>query len=184
MIYIIPTDTCFWIACPIYDVKSYDRIYEIKKRDYKKPLAIMIESFSWLEKHTTLNKNQIDFLKKYSRPWTVMTNCPKIEMILNLEQDDFKYKNKNEYKKIAFRVANNKIQKELLKEIWPIFLTSANFSSEKEIYDINEAKKQFSQYKDEIIFLWEDIVLDSKIPPSDIFEFEGDSLEIKFLRKN
>ncbi len=51
MIYIVPTDTCFWISCSLDDVKNYNKIYEIKKRDLSKPLAIMIESFEWLEKN-------------------------------------------------------------------------------------------------------------------------------------
>lgn len=183
MIYIIPTDTCFWIACALDDIKSYHEIYQIKNRDFSKPLAIMINDFLWLEKYTNLTKEQIDFLKKYSKPWTIITSSSKIEIILNLEQEDFFYKNKEFYKSIAFRVANNEIQKKLINEIWPIFLTSANLSWEKEIYDILEAKKQFKNYKS-IKFLWEKTKLDNNIKPSDIFEFRWNNLDIKYLRQN
>lgn len=182
MIYIIPTDTCFWIACGFDDTQSYHRIYEIKKRPLEKPLAIMVKSFEWLEQNTELNKQQIDFLKTYNKPFTVLTECPYIKMILNLEQEDFEYQNKESYKKIAFRVAHNDIQKKLLSEIGPIFLTSANFSWEKEIYDISEAKKQFQNFKN-IQFLWEWIILDNSIKPSDIFEFEWESTNITYLRQ-
>lgn len=181
MIYILPTDTCFWIACAFDDTKSYHKIYEIKNRPLEKPLAIMIESFSWLEKNTPLNKEQIEFLKNYKKPFTIMTDCQYIKMVLNLEQEDFCYQNKEAYKKIAFRVANNEIEKKLIWEVWPIFLTSANFSWEKEIYDIGEAKKQFEKFKN-IEFLWDKIKLDNSIKPSDIFEFEWESTEIKYLR--
>lgn len=182
MIYILPTDTCFWIACSLDDTKSYHKIYKIKKRDFSKPLAIMVESFDWLLKNTNLNTQQINFLKNYKRPFTILTECPHIKMILNLEQEDFEYQNKEIYKKIAFRVANNEIEKKLIWEIWPIFLTSANFSGEKEIYDIEEAKKQFSNFKN-IKFLWEWITLDNKIKPSDIFEFNCKTINIKYLRQ-
>lgn len=182
MIYIIPTDTCFWIACSFDDTQNYHRIYEIKKRPLEKPLAIMVESFEWLEQNTELNNQQIDFLKTYNKPFTILTECPYIKMILNLEQEDFEYQNKESYKKIAFRVAHNDIQKKLLSEIGPIFLTSANFSWEKEIYDISEAKKQFQNFKN-IQFLWEWIVLDNSIKPSDIFEFEWESTNITYLRQ-
>jgi hypothetical protein len=77
----------------------------------------MVENFEWLRKNTPLNKSQIEFLKNYSRPWTVLTNCHYIEMILNLKQKDFNYENREFYKKIAFRVANNQIEKELISEI-------------------------------------------------------------------
>lgn len=182
MIYIIPTDTCFWIACSFDDTKSYHKIYEIKKRPFEKPLAIMIESFEWLEKNTSLNKTQIEFLKSYKKPFTILTECPYMQMVLNLEQEDFEYQNKEVYKKLAFRVANNDIQKKLISEIGPIFLTSANFSGEKEIYSIEEAKKQFAFLKN-ITFLWEWITLDSSIKPSDIFEFEWETTKIKYVRQ-
>ncbi len=182
MIYILPTDTCFWIACSFDDTSSYHKIYEIKKRPLEKPLAIMIESFEWLEKNTPLNSSQIDFLKNYKKPFTILTNCTYIEMVLNLEQEDFEYQNKEMYKKIAFRVAHSEIQKKLIWEIWPIFLTSANFSGEKEIYSLDEAKNQFQNFKN-IQFLWEWILLDKNIKPSDIFEFEWESTNITYLRQ-
>ena len=107
----------------------------------------MIESFEWLEANTSLNNEQITFLKNYKKPFTILTECPYMQMVLNLEQEDFEYQNKEVYKKLAFRVANNDIQKKLTSEIGPIFLTSANFSGEKEIYSIEDAKKQFSFFK-------------------------------------
>ena len=181
MIYILPTNTCFWIACSFDDIKSYNEIYKIKNRPLEKPLAIMIESFSWLEKNTNLNKSQIEFLKNYKKPFTILTDCPYMKMVLNLEQEDFEYPNKEVYEKIAFRVAHNDVQKKLISEVWPIFLTSANLSWEKEIYSIEEAKKQFEKYWKKITFLWDDILPETK--PSDIFEFVWESLEIKYLRK-
>lgn len=177
MIYILPTDTCFWIACSIYDITSYHKIYKIKKRPLSKPLAIMIPDFLWLEKNTLLNKNQIKFLKNYNKPFTILTDSPVIKMILN----HFNYKNKEVYKQIAFRVAHNDIQKKLINDIWPIFLTSANFSWQKEIYNINEAKKQFKNFKEDIIFLWDNITLKEN-PPSDIFYFTWEWTQIKYIR--
>lgn len=184
MLFIIPTDTCFWIWCEISDVESYHKIYKIKKRDLSKPLAIMVENFEWLENNTSLTLEQVNFLKNYNKPFTIMTDCPRIKMILELEQEDFMYENKWEYKKIAFRVANTDIQKKLISDVWPIFLTSANFSWEKEIYSTDEAKKQFSKYLKEIKFIPENFEINWKLPPSDIFEFVWDGLEIKYLRKN
>jgi heterodisulfide reductase subunit B len=77
----------------------------------------MVESFSWLEKNTALTKEQINFLKEYKKPFTIITDCPRIKMILELDQEDFKYENKDEYKKIAFRVAHNDFQKKLISDI-------------------------------------------------------------------
>lgn len=183
MIFIIPTDTCFGIWCAFDDVESYHRIYEIKKRDLSKPLAIMVESFDWLEKNTSLSWEQIDFLKKYPRGFTIMTDAPRLKMIMELDQKDFEYKNKDEYKKFAFRVAHNDFQKKLIWEIGPIFLTSANFSWEKEIYDTLEARKQFANFSKELTYIPENHTLTIE-PPSDIFEFIWDTLDVNYMRKN
>jgi hypothetical protein len=77
----------------------------------------MVESFEWLEENTSLTNEQVDFLKSYDKPFTIMTDCPRIKMILELEQEDFSYENKEAYEKIAFRIANTDIQKKLISEI-------------------------------------------------------------------
>jgi hypothetical protein len=77
----------------------------------------MVESFDWLSKNTSLTKEQVDYLKTYKRPFTIMTDCPRIKMILELDQEDFKYENKDQYKKIAFRVAHNDYQRKLISEV-------------------------------------------------------------------
>ncbi len=183
MIYIFPTDTCFWIACSLDDTKSYHKIYEIKKRPFSKPLSIMVKNFDWLWENTSLVNEQIEFLKNYKHPFTILTKCLRIKMFLNLEQEDFEYKNKEVYTQFAFRVANNEIQKKLIAEIGPIFLTSANISWEKEIFDFNEVKEKFSNFWKQITFLNNQYNSLPETKPSDIFEFEWETLEVKYLRK-
>jgi tRNA A37 threonylcarbamoyladenosine synthetase subunit TsaC/SUA5/YrdC len=118
MIYILPTDTCYGIACAFDEKKDYERIYKMKKRSLNKPLAIMVESFDWLKENTTLSLEQIDFLKQYKKPFTILTNSDAIELYLNFqdESEDY-YVNKDVYSEIAFRVANNKIEEKLIKRV-------------------------------------------------------------------
>lgn len=186
MIYLIPTDTCYWIACSISEKKDYEKIYKIKKRDLSKALAIMVLDFNWLEKHTDLTHEQIKFLQNYKKPFTILTNSDYVKMWLNFEdEEEWIFINKDIYERIAFRVANNDVQKKLIKEIWPVFLTSANVSWEHEIYNIKDLEKEFKYYIDNnIVELKWTKNLDKNNKPSDIFEFDWDSLEIKYLRKN
>ncbi len=179
MLYIIPTDTCFWIACSFSDKNWYNRIYEVKWRDFKKPLAIMINEFSILE--SLLNKEQLDFLKNYHRPWTVLLKSDKLKLNFPLIKGDNSsiFPLKTEY--VAFRVANNDIQKKLIDEVWAIYLTSANFSWEKETYNVSELKEIFWKYDDIKILAEKDL---QNVSPSDIFEFIWETTEIKYLRKN
>jgi len=187
MIYILPTDTCFWIACPLDDIKSYERIYKIKKRSFDKPLAILVPDFNWLEKNTTLTKEQVDFLKKYDKPFTIMTDSPHVKVWINFVNDENseEFLNRWVYEKFAFRVANNKTQDRLLKENWPMFLTSANISNNPEIYTSREIKEVFWDYIEtqKIKFVWENTWVLEKVKPSEIFEFVWETLEQKFIRK-
>ncbi len=187
MIYILPTDTCYWIACPIHELKSYNSIYKIKKRTLDKPLAILVPDFKWLEENTELTIEQIEFLKNYEKPFTILTNCNSLKMWINyIDEENNEFINRDIYKSFAFRVANNSIQKRLLKENWPLFLTSANISNKPEIYHKNEIKEEFAYYLEKwtIQFVWENMWNPNKNKPSDIFKFLEYSLEIDYLRKN
>lgn len=185
MIYLIPTDTCFWMACGLDDCDSYNKIYKIKKRDYSKPITIMVNDFKWLEKNSDLNNEQIEFLKNYDKPFTILTDSIHVKAWLNFEDEEINFVNKDKYVQLAFRVAHNEIQKKLINEIWPIFLTSANISNKPEIYKIEDLKNEFGYYidKKQIQILGEKD-LDENVSSSDIFEFVWDSLDIKYLRKN
>jgi len=186
MIYIIPTDTCYWIACSLSEKKDYEKIYKIKKRDLSKPLAILVQDFNWLEKHSDLTHEQVIFLQNYKKPFTILTNSDYVQIWLNFEdEEEGIFINKDIYENIAFRVANNEIEKKLVKENWPMFLTSANISDKPEIYKLKEIKSEFEYYleKNIVEIRWEKN-LDPNNQPSDIFEFVWDSLEINYLRQN
>lgn len=187
MIYIIPTDTCFGISCSITEYKDYEKIYKIKKRDYKKPLVILVPNFEWLEKYTDITKEQVNFLKNYEKPWTILTKSNFVKIWLNFvnEETQQEFWNRAVYEKIAFRVANTYLQKKLLKKEWPLFLTSANISSEGEIYSVKEIKENFWEYINKWIirFLWEEFWDLKKTSPSEIFEFDWNSIKQIFIRK-
>lgn len=182
-IYILATDTCYGIWCSIDEVKSYEKIYKIKKRSFDKPLAIMVEDYNWLKENTDLTEAQVDFLKSYPHPFTIMTQCSAIEALLQFDEDKHFYKNKDVYKQIAFRVAHTPQQKKLIHRLGPIFLTSANISWQKEIFNYKDLKSSFEEYE-HLIHIVSKENLEWKLPSSDIFEFDWESLDIHFIRKN
>lgn len=186
MIYILPTDTCFGLACPISEPKSYEKIYHLKKRKSDKPISILVPDFSWLAKNTDLTQEQIDFLKNYEKPFTVLANSDYLRIWLNFvnEETNEEFFNRDIYDSFAFRVAHNDTQDEILKQVWPMFLTSANYSKEPEIYNFDELEIYFWNLMEnwKIKFLWAKQNLE-KNPPSEIFEFIDDTLERNILRK-
>lgn len=186
MLYLIPTNTCFWLACAIDDIKSYDKIYNIKKRSLDKPLAILVPDFSWLEKNTDLTQQQIEFLEKYDKPFTVLANCPHLNLWIHFEnpENGEHFQNRDVYEKFAFRVAHTSEQKKLTKNIGPLFLTSANYSKQPEIYTFDELEITFWNLIEngKIQYIWEKEDLQIT-KPSEIFEFKWESLDRTYLRK-
>ena len=185
MIYILPTDTCFWIACPISEIENYEKIYEIKKREKSKAIAIMVSDFDYFKENTKLNLEQIEFLKNYKNPFTILINKDKITDTNLLKIID-NLSNSTIYSKVAFRVAHNFMHKKLIRLNWPLFLTSANISNNPEIFSTVNIKKEFWDIieKEDIKVLahWE-FCINSKQKYSDIFEFKGGSDEVEYFRK-
>jgi len=185
MLYILPTNTCFWIACPINSLESYKKIYKIKSREKSKAIAILVDDFSYFSEHTKLTSKQIDFLKNYKNPFTILINKEKI-LDQNLLKIIDKLDNSEIYEKIAFRVAHNFMQKKLIRLNWPLFLTSANKSDNPEIFDTITIKKEFSSEIEKYnikIFAHNDYCINSIQKYSDIFEFKKGNEEVKYFRK-
>ena len=184
MIYILPTDTCYGIACPLEDKKSYEKLYKIKKRRFEKPLAIMVKDFAWLKENTELTDEQVDFLRNYEKPFTVITNSTPVDLFIKFgDENEYHLINKDVYDRVAFRVANNDMQESLINSVGPIWLTSANLSGAGETYDIEKIEEDFAYYIDKWVaeIMW-DQNLDPEVPASDIIEFDGDSLDFRLLR--
>lgn len=174
MIFVFKTDTCLWIWCRVDDYDSYNRLYEIKKRDENKMIAIMVKDIEQLKKMAIISEKEEDFIKRYPYPFSVI-----LEKKVDFLSD--KIKNKQLYKKVSFRIAHFKEQIDLINKHWPLFLTSLNESWESEIYSIKEAKNQFWRFK-EINFIGNDNAIMEKTPPSDVFSFENS--EVKYFRQN
>gem|GEM_PF-2445719 len=48
----------------------------------------MVPDFNWLEKNTELTKEQVNFLKTYNKPFTILTNSPHVSVWINFVNDD------------------------------------------------------------------------------------------------
>ena len=174
-LFIIPTNTCFWLACPINDIKSYEEIYKLKSRKLNKPLSILIEDYNWLEKNTILNKDQIDFLKNYKYPFTIITKTKNNLLDKNIPNNTI-------YKNLAFRVAHNFIQRKLIWKYWPLFLTSANKSWNNELLTTKDILNNFSRSDNTQIFAHRNFKINGIKTASDIIEFIWESTNINFIR--
>lgn len=162
----IPTDTCYGLACSIDDASSYDWLYRLKGRDFTKPLAIIVRSFDDLHEYIEITDSELHFLEAYPFPFTILWKPKLLPSFL----DPYRYT------LLGLRVAEKCLAPLFHDLPFPLFLTSANRSWEKECMTREEVRAVFG---DAVTVLWE---ASPWKPPSNIFFFTATG--IHFIRKN
>ncbi|MCB9807331.1 Sua5/YciO/YrdC/YwlC family protein [Candidatus Peribacteria bacterium] len=97
-IFIVPTDTCLGIGCRLDDQDGYELLYTMKGRDKNKPLAILVPTWEDLLYESVLTSTQINFLKTYKFPFTVISS------IREDFRDEYPLLDEYNYKTVGFRV--------------------------------------------------------------------------------
>lgn len=166
------TDTVYGLICNAYDKVACNKIYEIKKRDIKKPLSIFIKSIDEIGQYvdnTILSEKVVNVMKKY---WP-----GKLTIILKKKQNLFNYLTCG-FDTIGIRIPNDRQLLEILKKVdFPLAETSCNLSGEKEYCNANEIREKLGNTVDLIIDGGEI----NKNIPSTVIEIVGD--EIKVIRQ-
>ncbi|HPI66933.1 MAG TPA: L-threonylcarbamoyladenylate synthase [bacterium] len=169
----VPTETVYGFSCNPYNEKAIKKIYQIKGRDFNKPLLLVADNFLTVKKYFKLNKLEKKLAEKY---WPGA-----VTIILTLKHENKKtLKHISKTINIAVRVSGNKIMRELANFCGGfITSTSANISGGKECLSGRAVYQQFKNKKYQ-----PDLILDSgKLKtkkPSTIIKVEGE--EIKILR--
>lgn len=129
-IIIFPTDTVYGIGCLYDDVESIKRIYEIKNRDFSKPMVILCANQEQVEMFIAPGQTIPNSLKKH---WP-----GKLTIIF--------FKNDNVYdiitsgkNTVGIRIPGNLISLRLLRQHGPMVVTSLNFSNEPSITKYQDA---------------------------------------------
>lgn len=169
-IVIFPTDTVYGIGCDVFNEKAIERIFEIKNRNYNKPINVLCAEIKDIKKLVIkLNQKEEEIIDKYMPgACTLIVNKKKeISDILTAGLDT-----------VGVRIPDNSIAINLIKNCgFPLATTSANFSGES---DNIEIKKLVTEFDDKV-----NVIINggkSKIGvPSTIVKVEQD--EIKVLRK-
>jgi len=121
-IILYPTDTIWGIGCDATSNNAVLKVYEIKKRDLKKPLICLASSYEMISDYLNFMPDfDYNELSKKT-PTTFIFDSPK-----GISNYITKYS-----KSIGFRVPNNDFCKKLITELGkPIVSTSANYSGEE-----------------------------------------------------
>ncbi len=127
---IFQTDTVYGIGCLYQDESAIERIYAIKKRDVKKPLAILCGS---LEQAQALAENYTDFETLATQYWPgaltlVVKRSDKVPMSVTRGMDT-----------VGLRIPNDPVAQKILNHFGPMAVTSLNISSEPDVTTYEEA---------------------------------------------
>ncbi|MCF7924367.1 MAG: threonylcarbamoyl-AMP synthase [Candidatus Izimaplasma sp.] len=127
---VFPTDTVYGIGCKYQDIKAVKRIYEIKNRDYSKPMAMLCYS---LEQVKQIVSRDVKLEKDLTKYWP-----GKLTLIYKKNEDisDIITANKDT---VGVRIPNNAIALNLLKKHGPMVVTSLNESNEPPIIKFEDA---------------------------------------------
>lgn len=121
---IFPTDTVYGIGASIYDKESIKKIYEIKGRDFNKPLAVLCSSIEQVNEFAVLTK-QAKVIAEGFWPGG-------LTLILKTNK---KYYDLTKEETIGVRMPNHKLALSLLDKYGPLKTTSVNTSGEEPLND-------------------------------------------------
>lgn len=165
---VVPTDTLYGLVGRADTREVVERIYKIKKRNPDKPCIILISSLDDLNKFNVKVSEEVR--KNLEKYWP-----GKVSVILSVNDNNFEYLTRGT-KTLAFRLPDEKVLQDLIKETGPIIAPSANPEGEKPATTIEMANKYFG---DKVDFYVDDEEL--KSAPSTLIKFENG--EVVVLRQ-
>ncbi|MDO9509886.1 MAG: L-threonylcarbamoyladenylate synthase [Candidatus Magasanikbacteria bacterium] len=135
---VFPTETSYGLGCDATNKQAVEKIYDIKERDFSKPLLVVVASVEMAKRYLVWNKTIDKLAKKY---WpgalTIVAKCKNPQA--------FPQGVVSQVGMLAVRVSSNKIVKELSQKLnGPLVATSANLVGQKDVYDSEEIKNNFS----------------------------------------
>ncbi|MGI6607627.1 MAG: L-threonylcarbamoyladenylate synthase [Erysipelotrichaceae bacterium] len=136
------TDTVFGIGICFNNLEALNKMKVAKGRDEKKPFPLMVESLSQMQRVAFLNEREQRLVEKLT-PGALTLVLNKKEII----KDEFT----NGLNTIAIRIPDDKFVLRLLKEVGPMFVTSANISGLPALNNHKEVLEQLNGKIDLIV---------------------------------
>ena len=140
-IILYPTDTIWGIGCDATNAKAVKRIFQLKKREEKKSMIILVSNEKMIHEYVATPSSLVmAFLVNQVRPTTAI-----FEKAIHLPPELV-----NENESIAIRIVKDDFCKQLINQVRrPIVSTSANISGEdypKNFIEISVAIKNGVDY--------------------------------------
>ena len=123
-IIIFPTDTVYGIGCLLDDLSSVKKIYDIKQRDYSKPMAILCHDINEVKKVIhPLTELKEEWISKWPGKLTlIFKKNDRVSDLITANKDT-----------VGVRIPNHEVSLKLLNKFGPMVVTSLNLSTESPI---------------------------------------------------
>ena len=134
------TDTVFGVGVIVDEnvMQGINKIYQMKKRDLNKPIAILIDDLAQIKDDIVLLDSYQPFIKKWPAALT---------LIFKKKTDRFPFTMNS----IGVRIPNSKIARIILKTYGPMAVTSVNISGQEALNEASDIEKYFGENIDYLI---------------------------------
>jgi L-threonylcarbamoyladenylate synthase len=138
---VYPTETAYGLGADFLNPKAVKKVYQIKGRNYKKPLSVIVSSLKMAKQYVKFNRLSLKLAKKYwPGPLTLVLKSQKLKV---------KSQNYNsKIKTLGLRISSNKLATAIVKKLGrPLTATSANVSGKGECFSVKDIIRQFQHQK-------------------------------------
>lgn len=144
-ILLYPTDTVWGLGCDATDERAVANIYKIKKREERKSLVILVDSFEMLAHYVeAIPENVRSYLAHSDKPTSVIYSKAQ-NLASNVMAEDGS---------VAIRIVQHPVIADLIKSFGkPIVSTSANISGEETPKDYDRIAEEIKKSVDYILHL-------------------------------
>ena len=166
---IYPSDTIYGLGCDIFNQKAVDKVRRIKNvNDKKMDLAFVCYDLSHLSVYAkNVSTPVFELMKKtLPGPYTFILNASsKVPKILKVKK-----------KKVGIRIPNNRIPREIVKELGNPIVTTSLHDDDQILEYATDPELIYEQYKNQV-----DLIIDGGYgdnQASTILDYSGEELEI------
>ncbi|MBD3360572.1 threonylcarbamoyl-AMP synthase [Candidatus Peregrinibacteria bacterium] len=162
-----PTETCYGFAADIFNEKALKKLYELKGREFNKPVSILVSSFGMANEYGVFSEKAFEIANKYW-PGPLSIVVPRTRNL----PDHF---NPGE-KFVSIRFSSNDFCIGMIEEFGrPVTTTSANIAGNEPLYEVDLS--QFGKMSDEINLVVNGGEINS-VESSTIVKISGDDVEV------
>ena len=132
---ISPTDTVYGIMGDALNKESIKNVYDVKQRDYKKPLILLMSSIDMIKEYTLdISEDEMNLMKKF------YPGCMTLLLKRNSKVDGM-ICNNGEY--VGVRIPDNKDLLSIIDKLGrPVFSTSCNISGNDVVRRVDEIDEE------------------------------------------